>query len=206
MATIVFQRFSDCSERGRYFCPEMRCREYSGSVHTFWSAGMTALTALGAVLLTAAGAAHAARPREHRAVLRAHRLLPPFVAAPTAGAEVLVGAAMLASVLADPAAAALPALAQAALYCAFAGYAAVLRTRRAGVPCGCFGAAEVSWAVVARAVVLAAGSAGCAALGAPAPAPDRWACVAAGVVLAMANHLIPAWRAAGDRKSGRAFR
>jgi hypothetical protein len=59
---------------------------------------------------------------------------------------------------------------------------------------------------VARAVTLAAGSAGCAALGVPEPAPDRWVCVAAGVVLAMANHLIPAWRGSGDRKSGGAFR
>jgi hypothetical protein len=175
-------------------------------VHPFWSAAVAALTAFGAILLAVAGVAHAARPREHRAVLRAHRLLPPFVAAPAAGAEVLVGAATLASLLTAPAAVVLPAVAQTALYCAFAGYAAVLRTRRAGVPCGCFGTAAVSWAVVARAAVLAAGSAGCAALGAPAPGPDRWACVAAGVVLAMANHLIPAWRGAGDRKSGRAFR
>ncbi|MFB9683645.1 MauE/DoxX family redox-associated membrane protein [Amycolatopsis plumensis] len=170
---------------------------------TFWSA---ALTAFGAVLLTAAGAAHAARHREHRAVLRAHRLLPPVVAAVAAAAEVAVGAATLATLLTAPAATALPATAQAALYCAFAGYTAVLRTRRPGVPCGCFGAEKVSWAVVCRAVVLAAGSAGSAVLGAPGPGPDRWACVAAGVVLAMANHLIPAWRAAGGRKPGRAFR
>jgi len=166
-------------------------------MHSFWSAGMAALTALGAILLTVAGAAHAVRHREHRAVLRGHRLLPPSVAAPAAGAEVLVGAAMLVALLADPASTVLPAAAQATLYCAFAGYTAVLRTRRPGVPCGCFGAGRVSWAVVTRAVVLAAGSTGCAVLGAPGPATDRGACVAAGVVLAMANHLIPAWRRGG---------
>ncbi|MDQ7803100.1 MauE/DoxX family redox-associated membrane protein [Amycolatopsis sp. A133] len=173
----------------------------------FWTAGMTVLTALGAILLAAAGVAHAARPREHRAVLRAHRLLPAASAAPVAvavtAAEVLVGATVLAVLLAAPGAAVLPSTAQAALYCAFAGYAAVLRTRRPGLPCGCFGTAEVSWAVVSRAVVLAAGSAGCAVLGAPEPVPDRWACVAAGVVLAMANHLVPVWRGANYRKSGR---
>ncbi len=164
----------------------------------FWSAAMTVATALGAILLTVAGVTHAVRHREHRAVLRVHRLLPASVAAPAAGAEVVVGATMLAALLAAPAAAVLPAAAQAALYCVFAGYTAILRKRRPGVPCGCFGAERVSWVVVSRAVVLAAGSAGCAVLGAPGPAPDRWACVAAGVVLAMANHLIPAWRRSGS--------
>ena len=171
-------------------------------MHTFWSAGMAALTALGAILLTVAGVAHAVRHREHRAALRGHRLLPPSVAAPAAGAEVLVGAATLVVLLAAPASTVLPAAAQAALYCAFAVYTAVLRTRRPGVPCGCFGAEAVSWVVVSRAVVLAAGSAGCAVLGAPGTAPDRWACVAAGVVLAMANHLIPAWRRGGQSSFG----
>ncbi|MGW4064548.1 MauE/DoxX family redox-associated membrane protein [Amycolatopsis sp. NPDC004747] len=169
----------------------------------FWTA---VTTAFGAVLLTAAGTAHAVRHREHRAVLRVHRLLPPFVAAPVAGAEIAVGAAMLATLPAAPAATVVPAAAQAVLYCAFAGYAAVLRTRRPGVPCGCFGGEAVSWVVVCRAVALAAGSAGCAVAGVPAPASDRWVCLAAGVVLAMANHLIPAWWAAGGRKPGRAFR
>lgn len=170
------------------------------------TSGFAGMTAFGAILLTAAGVAHAVRHREHRAVLRGHRLLPPSLAAPTAGAEVLVGAATLAVLLTVPAAATLPAAAQAALYCAFAVYTAVLRTRRPGVPCGCFGAETVSWAVVTRAATIAAGSAGCAVAGAPGPAADRWVCVAAGVVLAMANHLIPAWRGAGHRKSGRAFR
>ncbi|WP_410640213.1 MauE/DoxX family redox-associated membrane protein [Amycolatopsis sp. lyj-346] len=175
---------------------------------TFWSAAVTAVTALGAILLAVAGVAHAARPREHRAVLRVHRLLPPAasVAAAIAATEVLVGVATLAALLTGSAAMALPATGQAVLYCAFAGYAAVLRTRRAGVPCGCFGAEKASWAVVSRAVALAAGSAGCVVLGAPGPAPDRWSCLAAGVVLAMAHHLIPAWRGAGARKSRRAFR
>jgi hypothetical protein len=179
-------------------------------MNVFWPSGMTVLTAFGAVLLSVAGVAHAARPREHRAVLRAHRLLPPswtaFAAAATTGAELLVGVAVLAILLTDPAAVALPAAAQAAVYCAFAGYAAVLRTRRPGVPCGCFGAEKVSWAVVARAVVTAAGSAGCAAAGAVAEVPDRWACVAAGAVIAMAGHLIPAWRETSGRKSGRSGR
>ncbi|MGW3962388.1 MauE/DoxX family redox-associated membrane protein [Amycolatopsis sp. NPDC005003] len=170
---------------------------------TFWFAGMTAC---GAILLTAAGVAHVVRHREHRAVLRVHRLLPPFVAAPAAIAETLVGAAMLATLLTAPAATVLPAAAQAGLYCVFAGYTAVLRTRRPGVPCGCPGAETVSWPVVCRAGALAAAGAGCAVLGVPAPAPDRWACVAAGVVLAMANHLVPAWRGAGGRTPGRAFR
>ncbi len=173
-------------------------------MNVFRSSGITSLTALGAILLAVAGVAHLARPREHRAVLRAHRLLPAaaFVAVATAGAEVLVGSAVLASLLAAPAAAVLPSAAQAVLYCAFAAYAAVLRTRRPGVPCGCFGTAEVSWVVAARAVALAAGSAGCAALGPIEPGADRWSCVAAGAVLAMASHLIPAWRGAGSRKSG----
>lgn len=179
-------------------------------MNVFWPAGMTVLTALGAILLAVAGAAHAARPREHRAVLRAHRLLPPawtaFAAAATAGAEVLVGVAVLALLLTAPAAATLPVAAQAAVYCAFAGYATVLRTRRAGVPCGCFGAEKVSWAVVSRAAVLAAGSAGCAALGVVTEMPDRWSCVAAGLVLAMAGHLVPAWRETSGRKSGRSGR
>ncbi|MEU4247661.1 MauE/DoxX family redox-associated membrane protein [Amycolatopsis sp. NPDC026612] len=167
--------------------------------------GMTVLTAFGAILLVVAGVAHWARPREHRAVLRAHRLLPAaaFVAVATAGAEVLVGLAVLASLLAAPAAAVLPSAAQAGLYCAFAAYAAVLRSRRPGVPCGCFGTEAVSWAVVARAVALAAGSAGCAAAGPIEPGADRWSCVAAAAVLAMANHLIPAWRGACSRESGR---
>jgi hypothetical protein len=176
----------------------------------FWPSGMTVLTALGAILLSAAGTAHAARPRAHRAVLRAHRLLPPastaFVAAATAAAEVLVGLAVLSVLLTAPAAVVLPAAAQATLYCAFAGYAAVLRIRRPGVPCGCFGAEQVSWAVVARAVALAAGSAGCAVLGAAEPVLHRWSCVAAGVVLAMANHLFAAWRGAGSRNSTRSIR
>lgn len=176
----------------------------------FWPAVMTITTALGAILLAAAGVAHAARPREHRAVLRAHRLLPPAwaasVAPATTGAECLVGVTVLAVLLTAPAAATLPSAAQTALYCAFAAYAAVLRTRRPGVPCGCFGAEEVSWAVVSRAVLLAAGSAGCAALGPVGPVADRGACVAAGVVLAMANHLIPAWHGASSRKAGRSGR
>ncbi|MEV6879655.1 MauE/DoxX family redox-associated membrane protein [Amycolatopsis sp. NPDC051128] len=177
-------------------------------MNVFWPPVMTVLAAAGAILLTAAGAAHAARPREHRAVLRTHRLLPPastaFVAAATAGAELAVGVAVLAALVTAPSAVVLPVAAQAVVYCAFAGYAALLRTRRAGVPCGCFGAGKVSWVVVSRAVTLSAGSAGCAAAGAVEPVPDRWSCVAAGVVLAMANHLIPFWREGGGRKSGRA--
>ncbi|RSM47318.1 hypothetical protein DMA12_08795 [Amycolatopsis balhimycina DSM 5908] len=172
-------------------------------MNVFWPAGMTVLTALGAILLAVAGVAHAARPREHRAVLRVHRLLPPawtaFAAPATAVTEVLVGVAVLAFLLADPAAAVLPAAAQAVLYCAFAVYAAVLRTHRPGVPCGCFGAEKVSWVVVSRAVVLAAGSAGYAVVG--AVVPDRWSCVTAGVVLAMANHWVSAWRETVDDSS-----
>ena len=179
-------------------------------MNVFWPAGMSALTASGAILLAVAGVAHAARPREHRAVLRAHRLLPPawtaFTAAAATGAEILVGLAVLAFLLADPPDVVLPAAAQAALYCAFAAYSAVLRTRRADVPCGCFGAEKVSWAVVSRAVALAAGSAGCAAAGAAAEVSDRLSCVAAGAVLAMANHLVPAWRETTGRKSGRSGR
>lgn len=179
-------------------------------MNVWWPAGMSALTASGAILLAVAGVAHAARPREHRAVLRVHRLLPPawtaFAAAASTGAEVLVGVVVLALLLADPAAASPAAATQAAVYCAFAAYAATLRTRRAGVPCGCFGAEEVSWAVVCRAVALAAGSAGCAAAGAVAEVPDRWSCVAAGAVIAMANHLVPAWRETSGRKSGRSGR
>ncbi|KDN16925.1 MauE/DoxX family redox-associated membrane protein [Amycolatopsis rifamycinica] len=174
-------------------------------MHSFWSAGMTTLTVSGAILLAAAGVTHAARPREHRAVLRAHRLLPApaFVAPATAVAEVVVGVSVLAVLLTAPAAATPPVTAQAALYCAFAVYAAVLRRRRADVPCGCFGAGKVSWAVVSRAVALAAGSAGCVALG---PAPDRWPCLAAGLVLAMANQLVLAWRGATEGKPRGAFR
>jgi hypothetical protein len=179
-------------------------------MNVFWPAGMTVLTALGAILLAMAGVAHAARPREHRAVLRVHRLLPPawtaFAAPSTAAAEVLVGVAVLAFLLTDPAAAALPVTTQTAVYCAFAAYAAVLRTRRAGVPCGCFGGEKVSWVVVSRAVVLAAGSAGCAAVGAVTDVPDRWSCVVAGVVLAMAVHLVPARQENSERKSGRSGR
>ncbi|MEV7094842.1 MauE/DoxX family redox-associated membrane protein [Amycolatopsis sp. NPDC051045] len=179
-------------------------------MNVFWPAAMTVLTALGAILLAAAGAAHAARPREHRAVLRAHRLLPTASAASVAvavtAAEVLVGVTVLAVLLVAPGATVLPSATQATLYCAFAGYAAVLRTQRPGVPCGCFGAEQVSWVVVSRAAVLAAGSAGCATLGAVEPVPDRWSCVAAGAVLAMASHLIPAWRGANSRKSTRSFR
>ncbi|WP_370967080.1 MauE/DoxX family redox-associated membrane protein [Amycolatopsis sp. cg9] len=154
----------------------------------FWPLVLTVLSAAGAIFLLAAGLGHAVRHREHRAVLRAQRLLPPAVTAPVAllatGAEVLVGAGVVAALLAAPAAAAPAVLAQAVLYGAFAGYAGVLRVRRPGVPCGCFGTEAVSWAVVARAVVLAAGSAGCVALGAAGPL-----CVAAGAVLAMAAHL-----------------
>jgi hypothetical protein len=174
------------------------------SADDFRAAGMTALAAAGAILLAAAGAAHAARPREHVAVLRAHRLLPPVPTAfATVAAELAVGVTVLAVLLAAPPAAVLPSAAQALVYCAFAGYAAVLRTRRAGVPCGCFGAERVSWGVVGRAAVLAAGSAGCATTGAVEAVADRWACVAAGVVLAMANHVIPGWRTAGGRESRR---
>jgi hypothetical protein len=158
---------------------------------------MITVSAAGAILLVTAGAAHALRRREHRAVLRAHRLLPPASAGPVAaaatGAELVVGVAVLVTLPAAPPAVAPPVLAQAALYCAFAGYAGVLRVRRPGVPCGCFGAEAVSWAVVARAVTLAAGSAGCATLGAAVSLPQRWTCVAAGAVLAMATHLLPAW-------------
>jgi hypothetical protein len=161
----------------------------------FWSAGMTALTAAGAILLITAGVAHAARPAEHRAVLRTHRLLPPawppFVAAVASGAEILVGSSVSFVLVTAPAAGVWAAAAQAVLYCAFATYAAVLRTRRAGVACGCFGAEKVSWPVVVRAGVLAVGSAGYGVFGG---VPDRWPGLAAGVVLAMANHLIPAWR------------
>jgi hypothetical protein len=166
-------------------------------VSDFWRAGMVALCAAGAILLVAAGAGHALRWREHRAVLRAHRLLPLASTAPVAaaatGAELVVGVTVLLTLLAAPPAAAPPALAQAALYGAFAGYAGVLRVRRPGVPCGCFGTEAVSWTVVARAVTLAAGSAGCAALGTSASPPERWTYVAAGAVLAMATHLLPAW-------------
>lgn len=164
---------------------------------------MTALTAVGAILLITAGAAHAARPAEHRAVLRVQRLFPPrgvpFVAPAMSGAEVLVGLSVV-FVLVTASPVVLPVVAQAGLYCAFAGYAAVLRTRRAGVPCGCFGAEKVSWAVVSRAGVLAVGSAGDGVLG---PYPDPWPCVAAGVVLAMVNHLIQTWGGIGVGKPGR---
>ncbi|MEV6824468.1 MauE/DoxX family redox-associated membrane protein [Amycolatopsis sp. NPDC051102] len=173
-------------------------------MNVFWPAGMTALTATGAILLITAGVAHALRPAQHRAVLRTHRLFPtkwsPVVAATTTGAELLVGSGVLFVLSTASANHEWPAAAQAALYSAFAAYAAVLRTRRAGVPCGCFGAEKVSWAVVARAVVLAAGSAGYGTNGA---VPDRWSCVAAGVVLAMANHLLPAWRGIAGGKPGR---
>ncbi|MBE1501890.1 hypothetical protein H4696_008990 [Amycolatopsis lexingtonensis] len=151
----------------------------------FWSAVMTVLSAAGAIFLLAAGFGHVVRHREHRAVLRAHRLLPPVFAPLTTGAEVLIGTAVLLALLAAPAAAAPALLAQAGLYTAFAGYAGVLRVRRPGVPCGCFGSEVVSWAVVARAAVLAAAGAACAALGAASPL-----CVAAGAVLAMAAHLL----------------
>ncbi len=172
-------------------------------MQVFWPSVLTALTAAGAILLITAGAAHAARPPAHRAVLRAHRLVPPnwppFVAAVTACAELLVGATVL-FVLVTASTSRVAVAAQGVLYCAFAGYATVLRTRRPGMPCGCFGAERVSWAVVFRAVVLAAGTAGYGVLG---PVPDRWPCVAAGVVLAMANHLIPAWRGIVVGKPGR---
>ncbi|MEV4052778.1 MauE/DoxX family redox-associated membrane protein [Amycolatopsis sp. NPDC049688] len=167
-------------------------------MQVFWPPGMAVLTAAGAILLITAGTAHAARPAEHRAVLRVHRLFPPewtpFAAAVTTGAELLVGLSVLVTAVV---AMVLPAVVQAAVYGALAGYAAVLRVRRAGVPCGCFGAEKVSWAVVARAVVLAAGSAGYAATG---PISDPWPCVAAGAVLAMANHLLPVLREIGGRK------
>ncbi|MEU7786674.1 MauE/DoxX family redox-associated membrane protein [Amycolatopsis sp. NPDC049159] len=153
-------------------------------MNVFWTAAMTVLSATGAILLVAAGLGHAVRHREHRAVLRAHRLLPPALAVPTTLVELLVGAAVLLVLLAVPAAATPAVLAQAVLYVAYAGYAGVLRVRRPGVPCGCFGTEAVSWAVVARAAVLAAGSAGCAALGTADPL-----CVAAGAVLAMAAYL-----------------
>ena len=105
---------------------------------------MITVTAAGAILLAAAGAGHALRPREHRAVLRAHRLLPatPFAVVST-GAELLVGAMVPAVLIAAPAAAMPPLLAQAGLYCAFAAYAGVLRVRRPGVQCGCFGGERV---------------------------------------------------------------
>jgi hypothetical protein len=153
---------------------------------------MITVSAAGAILLVSAGVGHALRWRAHRAVLRAHRLLPLRATGPAAvaatGAELVVGVAALATLLAAP-----PVLAQAALYCAFAGYAGVLRVRRPGVPCGCFGAEAVSWPVVARAITLAAGSVGCVLLGAAVPPPERWTSVAAGAVLAMATHLLPAW-------------
>ncbi|WP_290058385.1 MauE/DoxX family redox-associated membrane protein [Amycolatopsis solani] len=154
-------------------------------MNIFWAAAMTVLSAAGAILLVAAGVGHAVRHREHRAVLRAHGLLPPAFARPATGAELLIGAGTLAVLLAAPANAAPAVVAQAVLYGVFAGYAGVLRVRRPGVPCGCFGTEVVSWAVVARAAVLAAGSAACAALGAAGPL-----CVAAGAVVAMAVYLL----------------
>ncbi|WP_103352769.1 MauE/DoxX family redox-associated membrane protein [Amycolatopsis sp. CA-128772] len=166
-------------------------------MNVFWPSGMAVLTAAGAILLSAAGAVHAARPAEHRAVLRVHRLFPPRWAPPVAavatGAELVTGLSVLVTALSMV----LTAAVQAAVYGAFAGYAAVLRTRRAGVPCGCFGAERVSWAAVGRAAVLAAGSAGYAAIG---PISDPWPCVAAGVVLAMAIHLPVALRGMGGRR------
>jgi hypothetical protein len=169
------------------------------NVLTAAAPAVSAVAAGGALLLTAAGLGHLRRRHLLRAALGAQRLLPRRlwrpVAAALGGAELLVGASVLAVLLTAPSAAVPPLAAQACGYGGLAAYLAVLRRRRPGAPCGCFGTdGPVTWLVVARAGLLAGGAAGAALLGAQVaamPAVARLPCLAGGVVVAMAGWLLP---------------
>lgn len=165
----------------------------------------------GALLLSAAGLGHLRHQHILRAVLRAQRLLPRrlcscLLVAATGSAELLVGASVLAVLLAAPPAAVAPLVMQAAGYGVFTGYLWVLRRRRPGVPCGCFGAGGVvTWLVVVRAGVLAAGAAGAALLSADIaamPVVGRLLCLAGGLVVAMVGWLLPVLADGAARPGG----
>ncbi|MEU7909351.1 MauE/DoxX family redox-associated membrane protein [Actinoplanes sp. NPDC049118] len=87
----------------------------------------------------------------------------------------------------------LPMVAVAAVYAAFGVYTAVLRVRRPGVPCGCFGGSgAVSWGVVARAWAFCISAAVAApALGADAAAGERLAVGCAAILVALIAWLVP---------------
>lgn len=152
----------------------------------------------GALLLAGAGLGHVRRPHLLRSALRAQRALPPrligHTAAITGPAELTVAGCVLAAVLLRPGLAPAPLLAQAGLFASFAGYLWRVNRHRPGVPCGCLGTGEpVGRPAIARAAVLALGSAA-AALPGPDPVPDvRVVCLLAGVLIAMAMWLASAF-------------
>lgn len=112
-------------------------------------AGLSFIALVGALLLFVAGINHARGLRAFAGVIAAHRLTPlrwaVGLAYVTAAGEIAVGLAVVVAMLAWPQFAMVPLGVQAFALAALAGYQAVLRAPRLGVPCGCFGTTEANW-------------------------------------------------------------
>jgi hypothetical protein len=151
----------------------------------------------GGFLLVMAGAGRLRRPATMRAALIAQRLFPVrwhrYLVTATIAAELTVGIWVVATMVLAPEAARPALVAETAVFCAFAGYLAVVRRSRRGAPCGCFGDEVTTWLTVGRPAVFAVG-AGCAGWLAPvhaAPVPWRLVSLAGGFVSAMVAWLVP---------------
>lgn len=154
-------------------------------------------TGAAALLLLLAGVGHVRERRLFAATLTAQRVLPRALHGPVAAvmgpAEVLLGAAMLAGLVAGGGWARAAAVPTAVLYLAFGVYVAVVWRTRPRVPCGCFGnSSPASGSTVARALVLGAAAAAVAVRGVPsAVGVDGVMVAGAALVLGGAFWLLP---------------
>lgn len=156
---------------------------------------ITAAVAMGgALLLLAAGVGHLRRRGHLAAVLATQRLVPRWsrrpLAAVVAVTEIGAGAIAVAGWLAAYRLLLIP---MAVVYAAFGVYTIVLRLRRPGAPCGCFGdGGAVSWSVVARAwVFCGAAIVATSALDADAATADRLVTGCAAVLVALITWVVP---------------
>lgn len=154
-------------------------------------------TGAAALLLLLAGVGHVRERRLFAATLAAQRVLPRAVHAPLAAAigpaEVLLGVALLAGLVAGDGWARAAAAPTALLYLAFGAYVAVVWRTRPRVPCGCFGSsAPASGFTVVRALLLGVAAAAVAWRGVPsATATDGVLVAGAALVLTGAFWLLP---------------
>jgi hypothetical protein len=155
----------------------------------------------GALLLLAAGVGHLRRRGHLAAVLAAQRMVPRWshrpLAAVVAVVEVAAGAAAVAGWLAGSWRWMIP---MSAVYAAFGVYTAILRIRRPGTPCGCFGGdSAVSWSVVARAwVFCCAAIVAVSALSADTATADRLVVGCAAILVALITWLAPQLAGVGE--------
>jgi hypothetical protein len=167
--------------------------------------GAAAIAVGGALLLLAAGVGHLRRPAHFAAVLAAQRLVPRWSRRPlavlVAVTEIGTGAVAVAGWLSGHWPLMIPV---AAVYVAFGVYTTVLRVRRPGAPCGCFGGGgAASWGVVARAWLFCAAAVAASALDADGATADRIVVGCAATLVAMVTWLAPQFAGRKQRPARR---